>query len=182
MKRKFTSLGIATLLLIVPIQSALADYWGGGKTWAGVTVYEFDSSVYNYSYDYGKVYNQAIRNWEGISSKVSFVSRTHENSDKYYVGETSIQGLLGRMDPYNGSRMASINSSWSSTKVHIFHNNMDAFNMSEAERISNATHEIGHSLKLAHPVGNVTSVMKQGIQSRGPSSYDQTELKNKWGQ
>lgn len=54
--------------------------------------------------------------------------------------------------------------------------------MSEAERTSNATHEIGHSLKLAHPVGNVTSVMKQGIQSRGPSSYDKTELKNKWGQ
>lgn len=29
MKRKFTSLGIATVLLIVPIQSALADYWQG---------------------------------------------------------------------------------------------------------------------------------------------------------
>ena len=182
MNRKFTSLAfVSFLLLITPIQTALADYWKGGKTWGGVTIYEFDSSVYDYTYDYEDVYNQAISNWEGISSEVSFTEGEHKYADKYYVGKSSIEGLLGRMDPYSASGITSLDKNWNYTKVHIFDNNMKSYGMTKAQRISNATHEIGHSLKLAHPTQTVTSVMNQGIQSIGPKSYDKSELKDKWG-
>ena len=182
MKRYFASLGFLTLVLLLsPVQNALADYWKGGKTWDGVTIYEFDSSVYDYKYDYENVYNSAISNWEGISSAVSFTEGEHRYADKYYVGNSSVQGLLGRMDPYSAVGLTSLDKNWNYTKVHIFHNNMDSEGMTKAQRISNTTHEIGHSLKLSHPTRNETSVMNQGIQKIGPTSYDKSELRSKWG-
>jgi len=60
---------------------------------------------------------------------------------------------------------------------------MNYYNMTTAQRTSNATHEIGHTLSLAHPTNTVVleSVMKTGIQSTGPQTYDHNELKRKWG-
>lgn len=50
-------------------------------------------------------------------------------------------------------------------------------------RSSNATHEPGHRLALDHPPGGTTaaSVMKQGVQSIGPQTYDINDIVAKWG-
>ncbi|RKJ50458.1 hypothetical protein D7X33_32605, partial [Butyricicoccus sp. 1XD8-22] len=66
-------------------------------------------------------------------------------------------------------------------KAYIYNNVMNNFNMTNSQRVSNATHEIGHTLKLAHPTDDsVVSVMRQGIRSIGPTTYDYNELDRKW--
>ncbi|MBO9609666.1 MAG: hypothetical protein J7639_27165 [Paenibacillaceae bacterium] len=178
--KRLVSIAFVLLSFLSLASISYADYWSGSKTWGGTTIYQYDSSVS--SYGYGPHYDAAIANWTSISSMVTFTSGSHSNADKYYIGETSEAGLLGRIVAYNASGdPTSDNGNWHHVNVSGYHNNMESYSMSYAERISNLTHEVGHSLKLAHPSTSQTSVMNQGIQSIGPSTYDQNELKAKWG-
>ena len=58
---------------------------------------------------------------------------------------------------------------------------MDAYNMTNAQKTANMVHELGHLQKLAHPTTTQTSIMNQGIQSIGVTTYDKSEIKSKWG-
>ena len=40
---------------------------------------------------------------------------------------------------------------WPRTDVYIYSNTMDSASMTTSQKIANATHELGHTLKLAHP-------------------------------
>jgi hypothetical protein len=184
--RKVLVFVLSMVLLGSVSMSVHADYWAGTKTWGGITVYNYDSSVSTYGYS--TIYDDARTNWTGISSGVAFSNGTHTNADKYYVGITSSPTLLGQIIPYDGSgNSTSLTGSWHHVNVSIYDNTMDNYNMSRAERVGNATHEVGHSLKLAHPgsvnplPSPVTSIMNQGIQSIAPTSYDKQELKATWG-
>lgn len=73
----------------------------------------------------------------------------------------------------------------------MYNDNIEKYKMGYSEIVSNAVHEIGHSVKLAHPgQGTLSktpvpsgqeSVMNQGIQSIGPQSYEKKELIKTWG-
>ncbi|MDQ1147752.1 hypothetical protein QE429_004579 [Bacillus sp. SORGH_AS 510] len=164
--------------------SAKADYHAGTRPFYGV---KYDSSVtgtnftYNgVTYRYRDMYDKARAEWEyyGIS-----LGRTeHSFADIYYVGSTSDPSLLGRVFPVNGyGDNVSMDSNWTYVRVYIYHNVMTSFKMSDKERFSNATHEVGHTVKMKHPVSYTgSSVMKQGIQSIGTTAWDINELGKKW--
>jgi len=116
--------------------------------------------------------------------------------DQYFVGTTASADLLGEQQKYKKDTSGAIvvaqnNDEWHHSTIIIYDNVMDNKSMSTQERIGNATHEIGHSLKLAHPgegterVRSVPSgkvaIMQQGIAGYGPQEYDEVELKEKWG-
>lgn len=173
---------ITILLICFGITSVVyADIWSGGKYWDGVAIVQYDNSVSTYGY--ATNYDSAMGNWKNISSKVDLIKASHDAADIYYVGETASSTTIGRIIPYDSyGRVADLNSKWYRVTVHMYDNTMKSFNMTSAQITSNATHEIGHSLKLAHPSGTIGSVMNQGIQSIGPTVYDKNELKRKWGE
>jgi len=176
-------LGVFVVIISFPLVSK-ADFWGGGKTWDGHARVEYTPSVA--SYGYTNIYNAAVNNWRGLSSKVTITVGvgSHPNDDKYHVAETSTPNLLGRIVPYNGSEVGSTNY-WAYVRVYIYDNTFNNFRFDEDERIGTATHEIGHSLKLAHPLSkSVSAVMHQYDDRDGvvsPTSYDISELRRKWG-
>ncbi len=137
---------------------------------------------------YKNIFGSALSNWLAISSNINYSwgnSSNQSRDDEYYATTTSTAGLLGYTEPMKKILFinvdADVNENWDFCRVYIYTNQMDANNMTDAQKISNATHEIGHSLKLAHPTSSHTSVMNQGIQSIGPTDYDRSELISKWG-
>ncbi|MBN3526553.1 hypothetical protein [Paenibacillus apiarius] len=163
-----------------------AAYFNGGRSSGSFSAY-YHSSVS--SYGYGNHYDTARTNWNGISSKakVSKTTSTSGDPDRYYVGTTGSSTLLGQIVPYKISGgtyvEASPNDQWAYSTATIYDNTMKSFNMTSSQIVSNATHEIGHTVSLAHtsPSSSSPSVMKQGIQDIGPQTYDKNELKSKWG-
>lgn len=185
-KNCLLSLFIASFMILVPI--ANAETYPGGRNSAVFYAY-YDSSVA--SYGYTAQYDAARSNWAGLSSKVA-VNKSGSitsGTDKYYVGLTANVGYLGQHIPYNSSGIqTNNNSSWGYSTVAIYHNTMTNppppySPLSYSEVVSNATHEIGHSLSLDHTSqsSSAISVMKQGIQAIGPQSYDINSLRSKWG-
>ncbi len=168
-------------------QVVKADIYNGTKHWGGTTVVTFDSSVD--SYGYRNTYNAAMNQWKNISSKVVFSVGNHTNADRYYVGNSSDPTLWGTMFSYGtATSLTNMHNNWHHARVWIYHNNMEAEKFDPDERIGNATHEVGHSLKLAHPgelnqsIPPIPSIMNQGIQKIAPTTYDKSELRRKWGQ
>lgn len=167
-----------------------------GKSNSIIAAY-YDPAMSTY---YRGVFDGARANWSGISSNVT-VNATSTNSnlpDRYYALDTDTPGLLGRINPfvYNSSGALVggpeyVNSAWVTVNVFIYINQMQANGMTYSQQVSNATHEIGHSLKMAHPndascyysvpQSGESSVMNQGIQNIGPQNFDKRELKRVWG-
>lgn len=167
-----------------------------GKSNSIIAAY-YDPAMSSY---YRGVFDSARTNWSGISSNVA-VNATSTNTnlpDRYYALDTDTPGLLGRINPfvYNSSGALVggpeyLNSAWVTVNVFIYINQMQANNMTYSQQVSNATHEIGHSLKMAHPndascyysvpQSGESSVMNQGIQNIGPQNFDKRELKRVWG-
>lgn len=164
---------------------SFAESFVGGRTSAQVSYYLDDSVL---QYGYGPHLSYAANAWNYITPAVSLtVSQNSKNADIYMVGNSAIDGLLGAYVPYTKGflgkpKVANEWDTWQFSALVLYHNNMQAKGLTFQQRISNAIHEIGHSLGLAHPSQSVPSVMKQGISDLLPTSYDRFELINKWGQ
>lgn len=186
--KKFTKLIFAMLLISFFASftsTASADYHSGTRPFYGV---KYNTSVTNTnftysgtSYRYRDTFDQARAEWNGYSGV--FLGRTeHSFADVYYVGSTSDPNLIGKVFPVNGyGDNVSMDSNWTYVRVYIYHNTMSNKNMRPSQRFSNATHEVGHTVKMKHPVSYTgSSVMHQGIQSIGSTSWDLSELARKW--
>lgn len=179
-KRKFIFLIVSLLLVSLSLSFAPyahADIHNGTRSFYGV---KYDSSAQTKTfrhnektYNYRDIYDTARFRWNNRSG-INLTKNSHSWSDVYYVGTTSDSGLLGRVYPLNGSLdFVSMDSYWLFVKVYIYDNTMNNFKMSPNQRSSNATHEVGHTVKMKHPTSYTgSSVMRQGIQSIGPTSYD----------
>lgn len=169
-------------------------YFGRYQLNSNLNAY-YDSSVDTYGY--AGTYDLARQNWLGISSKAS-VYRTYSTSnypDKYYVGTTATDNY-GITLPYDETATGFVyetgySSIWKYVTISLYANNMPSTSWSSTNRAATATHEVGHSLKLAHP-GNGServravpsgqkSVMEQGKKDYYVQPYDVTELLWKWG-
>ena len=184
--KKIISISILSLLGIISVNdTSYAESFSGGRKSASFKCY-YDSSVANYGYR--TTFDTAISRWNNTSSKVSISKTTNTSSypDKYYIGNTSISGVLGRTIPYKKNIFGKIvedktNDDWTYCTVALYDNTMKENYMNSSQIHSNATHEIGHTLSQAHPDTSLSSVMKQGIQSIGPTSYDKSSITSKWG-
>lgn len=163
--------------------NAKADLFSGTRAFYGV---KYTSSVYtNFtvngtSYSYAKVFDAAREEWQGHSG-ISIPKTEHGFADKYYVGSTSDPDTTGEIRPVNGyGDYTSLNSNWTYVNVYLYGNNMNKFNYTYSNRFATATHEVGHSLKLAHTTADDTSVMIQGRKWYGAQTYDYKELERKW--
>lgn len=163
--------------------SASADYFSGSRTNNAKPYAWYDASVANYGYtshyDAGRAY------WNSHSKVDIKRSLFYDLSyDKYYIGNTSTSGLLGRISPKTSSGAeAGVDSFWSYVVVTMYDNQMRAqSNYSSSYIRMNAAHEIGHSIKMAHAAKAYNSVMPQGWRPI-PSSltiYDSGEVGKKW--
>ncbi|MFD0698545.1 hypothetical protein ACFQZT_31205 [Paenibacillus sp. GCM10027628] len=188
---------IGSLILcsaLVPI-SASATTWTGGRT-SGIFTAYYDSSVSQYGYT--SIFDEGKNNWGGISSKVAitYTSSNTSTSDEYYAGYSSIVGRLGYTQPYKTDslglhQMASTSETWTYCVVSLYDNNIKASkngsnpdgSLTRAQIVSSVTtHEIGHSLSLAHsPTGTASVMTANDITNFPPNTYDKTDLKSKWG-
>jgi hypothetical protein len=177
-------LSVFILAISIPT-SAFANFYAGGRSSAKFNAY-YDSSVVTYGYE--GIYDTARASWGGISSNVAIGKTTSLSGlpDKYYVGSSTDPKLLGLSSYYdaNGNPVNN-NVPRAFTTFASYNNNLIAYESpgSSAVRISNAIHELGHTLSLAHTTqsGITDSVMFQGIQTIGPQQYDKNQLKAKWG-
>ena len=188
MKNKLIKFFMVLSLILVSMQllptTSHADYHSNSRSFYGV---KYDSSIYTtftYSgvtYNYWDGYEAARKQWDGKAG-LSLAKGSHAWADTYYVGSTSDPNLLGKVFPVNGSQdFVGMDQQWLYVKVYIYNNVMSSYNMSYNQRYSNATHEIGHTVKMKHPASYTgTSVMKQGIQSIGASTWDYQQLNLKW--
>ncbi|NGM84221.1 hypothetical protein G5B47_17560 [Paenibacillus sp. 7124] len=180
-KKIFFMIGIISIIVIAYSSTSFATIFAGGRSSANFNAY-YDSSVAIYGYS--GAYDSARADWNAASGSVNIgkTTSTSGNPDKYYVGTTATTGLLGVTTPYNSSGgVVGVSDTWAYATVAIYDNQMNDYYMSGPERISNATHEVGHTLSQAHPVTSQSSVMKQGIQSIGVQTWDKESLISKWG-
>lgn len=176
----------AMILCVISLNSNTvnADIYSGGRPDGYITAY-FSPSLA--SYGYSSYFTSGMCNWANITSQIWFSYSTSDNDsyDKYYVADTSTTGLFGTMAPYKKFLWfyigAYFNDTWAYSTVTVYDNQMDNFSFTANQRISNITHEIGHTLSLDHPSTQQTAVMNQGQQSIGPQTYDRSELIRKWG-
>lgn len=164
----------------------------------GTGIYKawYDSSVASYGYT-GK-FDWARSKWAGVSSKVSigYQSTNDSTTDEYYVGTSSTAGLLGLTSPYvrhwyGNSYQDPDTGNWDYCVVSLYDNNLDAAGLKTDTNIKNtATHEVGHSIGLAHTTssGNkAASIMTAGDDAAKdrsittPSTYDTSNVTSKWG-
>jgi hypothetical protein len=199
---RFKSKIILSLTFVIALltfsSQALANYWNGSRSAGGNINAYYDSSVA--SYGYGPHYDQARANWNAVgNSKVSFAKASstsgYNNLDKYYVGTTSSTTTTGETIHYTNhwygtSAETNWNNNYDFTTVVIYDNNLKAFNYTYTMIVATASHELGHSVGLAHTgtsEGNVTalpsgqySIMTQGNKDYGIQTYDVGELKKKF--
>lgn len=173
---------LSLIALVAFSTSASADYWENTTATGGHAKVTYSSSVS--SYGYTSIYDNAIKKWNGISSKVSVKKASPSyTTDVYYVGNTSVADRTGLMQPMGARGNACLDCRWTYTKLYLYDNNMRALNYSTTNRTATAIHEVGHSLKLAHtPAEAPSSIMKQGRKTlTDPTTYDKAQLKAKWG-
>ena len=100
---------------------------------------------------------------------------------------TNASGVVVETPPSTG-----FDDLWHHTAVSIYDNQMDAASCTNAERVNTITHEMGHTLKLAHvragtyrvqalPSGSRSIMEADTRQSFAPQQYDKNELIYKWG-
>jgi len=184
--KKILMLAFCILLIFPTIVSA--NYFSGGRTSPIFTAY-YDSSVSSYGYtshfDAGRVA------WS-IPLKVS-VSKSSSNSstyDEYYVGTTTDPTLLGLTLAYKNGPWgtglhypATHSDTWVYCTVALYQNNLSTYSYNDVVGVT--THEIGHSLALAHTTAPAVSIMTAttyaGNPTYQPTTYDMNELKSKWG-
>lgn len=185
---------IALLVIITVIPSANATVFSYKRA-TGVFNAYYDDSVA--AKGYTTQFDWARSKWSGISSKVS-IGKTNNattSTDQYYVGTTFVPKLYGETNFFKktGSYVDPNISNWDYSAVVIYHNNLVKDGLDNDTNMKNTvTHEVGHSLGLAHTneINNTLkafSIMTDGSDSfknrnvTSPSDYDEGELKYKWG-
>ncbi len=186
--KSIISMVIMVVITLSIYSVSYADCWSGttNKVNSEGKIYFWkDSSIE--SYGYSAKFTSAISNWQFSVDAMSFsnVTSADDYTDRWYVGDTVISGLGGQIIPRKKNWLglwvtADLDEDWSHCKVYVYDNQMDYYNLTTLERVSNITHELGHSLKLDHPSTTQISVMNQGIQDIGPSAYDEQEYLSKW--
>ncbi|MFB7157312.1 hypothetical protein [Lysinibacillus sp. NPDC056232] len=188
--RKVLKVGILSIaaFFLTFSGSASATTFTGGKTTAIKNAYYTDSV---YSLGYQTIFDEGKANWNALSSKVqiNWVSSSSGLPDKYYVGTTSTAGLLGYAPPYKYAAdgvnfiLADTSDKWAYSTVSAYDNQIKALRLTRTEIVSSVTtHEIGHTLSLAHSPSGVSSVMtKSAITNFAPTTYDKNDLVSKWG-
>ncbi|WP_054404081.1 matrixin family metalloprotease [Paenibacillus solani] len=185
-------IALSTIIVAIPVVNATVfSYKRSTGTYSAYYDYSVEQKSYTTQYDWAR------SKWSGISSKVS-INKTTEPStatDMYFVGENPVAHFYGQTAFYtkNGSPADPNVKNWDYSVVFVYHNNMVADGMNnDTNKKSITTHEVGHSLGLAHTnVANSTlrsqSVMTSGsdpfvnFNVTSPSDYDKGELKYKWG-
>lgn len=182
---KFIIISFSVLLFSSIIFDGVANaeiLAGGRKNNAKPYAY-YHSSVSNYgytsNYDAGRAY------WNSNSRvNIARTTSTLNRPDFYYIGNTSVSGLLGQIIPYNSSGiLVGASDYWDYTTVYMYDNQMRAQTYYTTSRINyNAAHEIGHTIKMAHVPIPYNSVMVQGWYNIPSSltSYDSGEVNRKW--
>jgi hypothetical protein len=196
-QRKVTKfLGIGLICLTVFPLSVSATYHSGGRSSATFSAY-YDSSVA--SYGYTSHYDDGRNNWNALFVPGVAITKTVNNfstADEYYVGTSSSVGQLGHAAYYKRILgvvvPASTSDTWEYSVLSLYHNNVSTATtgsggtskpgLTRAEIVSSVTtHEIGHSLALAHSPTGVSSVMTANdITNFPPTSYDKSEIEAKW--
>lgn len=161
-----------------------ATAFGGGRKNNGWPKAYYHSSVaangYTSNYDAGRAY------WnQSYIVTIGKTTSTANRPDIYYIGNTSIPGVIGQFTPYNSlGNPVTVNSYWDYTTVFMYDNQMRALSNYTTLRINyNAAHEIGHTVKMAHPSSVLyLSVMAQGWNDLPYSirPYDLDEVNKKW--
>lgn len=189
MKKSYIAVIVLSFLAVSTFsQTANADHYPGGPT-TGQRVAYYSDSITNYGYN--SLFNRGRASWGNISTKVQilYTPTASTTSDRYYVGTTATPGLLGLMTPFknvNGQvREATISETWTYAAVSAYHNQIRDFGLSDDQIVAMvASHEIGHSLGLAHSPTQVYTVMRgqpNVLYSNLPTDYDKSELRRKWG-
>ncbi len=216
--RAVASLALAVALAVVNGTSVLADSWNGTRSNGNAcNGYFLARSVYEYGSGYPEAFRAGIQAWYGsLSSTVSagMFERSSwlPRTDKFFVGET-LDNTMGALTCYytgtssnNLTRTLDHDLNWYVCTIAMYPGNIQAAAGGDADfemrlQTKIATHEIGHSLKFAHPKkGQGTfrddkplgagrrSIMEQqaefpdGFVLDGLQAYDVNELIAKWGQ
>lgn len=197
--------GVFTIVSFTsPIEAHNSDYFAGtydANAVCSTTNMKFfittsaQNSILNAS-----VYSSATA-WNSISSKVNISNIVMQTpgmpylSGFYYVyGSTYYDGTLGETLTYNGSTIVSENSTW--TSVAIYMNSNSSVFPNETAGKKTFIHEVGHALKLKHPLNSVyfhgpqyygypKAIMNQGIPNTAEvassiQQHDIENLKAKW--
>lgn len=88
------------------------------------------------------------------------------------------------MIPYKSNyTRASTSDVWYVCDVNLYDNQMDKYGFNTYQKKATCTHEVGHSLSLAHTNDlSTVEVMDQGIgKALSPTDIDKGHLKLKWG-
>lgn len=211
-----TLLFIFTLFITLSIpQSVSANYWDGGRTNGVKGSVWYSDSVASYGYtghfDKGRAYWNAtpeVNLWRNPTrlrySDAYYVSSWKEGN---HAGSNSyIYGFANGYQYWYGTDMnysVGNNVYWDFALVRIYHGAMNTDGaepkLNYYERIKVAAHEIGHSIKIAHPDDksgkepvldkNMFSIMNQGrleIMKPGTpyesiTTYDKQTVTKKWG-
>lgn len=191
-KKKFIGfMGTAILVLSFGqlVSADSAHVWSGGYPSTVVSDLKYvTSGAPNSTYE-TNIMVGAANNWNNISSKVSISKNSNGAKMSISVGSTSNSGSLGKCFSYYRNAFGGLSEDtskteiWEVTDVYGYENQMNTFKMTESQKKSNFTHEVGHALSLAHVESSSsdTAVMKPGIQSIGPTTTDKSHLKLKWG-
>lgn len=181
---KLILMSLSILLFSSVIGSVVnAEYFSGGRKNNASPLAYYASSVSSYGYtshyDAGRAY------WNSHSQvNIAKTTSTTGRPDIYYIGNSSVSGLLGQIVPYTSTgSQASVSSYWDYTTVFMYDNQMRASSKYSASTVKyNAAHEIGHTIKMAHVPIPHNSVMVQGFYNI-PSyltSFDSGEVTAKW--
>ena len=212
MRKKVLSLVFSLILVFGCVSLVSAhdeDYFlYGYSSSSGITVSNLKlriaSSAQN-TIQTSTVYNSAT-SWNGISSNVAVSVTVASNNTvvSNYVmvsGQSYSDNTLGETIPYDSSgNITGANTVWSNVEI-IMNTNMSTWGSCTnppAAAKKSFLHEVGHVLKLAHPVRNSyysghtyasgypLAIMNQGFPNGSyiPTSiqtHDKTNLKAKWG-
>lgn len=191
----FLLLLTSIFLSFIPFTQAHATTLSGTRlnTGANFTAW-YDASVINLGYqgdmDKGRAY------WNNSAANVYIDKNTGSyggDQDKYFVGNTTINGLLGQTNYYlqsvGGTYQVSTGEDFNYCTVVLYDNSMKGHikdgTFDAAHASYNAAHEIGHSIKMDHPntVSSPSSVMWQGWNAIPAyiTTYDENDAVAKWG-
>lgn len=186
------------LALLAP---AHADWFDGEILTGGLRKALYDASVAtgDSSKDYTANFDTARLRWgAAVPSKVSVtrVYNTTSKPDKYYVVQDNMgQQCYGYTKPYRstaaGNILVGLHEDWTFSTVAVFYDYMNDQGLTEENKQRIVMHEVGRSLKQAHPgdgVSHQVAVPSSIVPIMGTAqdtssvltAYDKDELTSKF--